>query len=50
MTPIGEGMGTAQQVTAYGDVMVECECWCSEVPLVVVFDVACADEFLSLVE
>ena len=50
VTPIGEGMGTVQQVTAYGDVMIECECGCGEVPLVIVFDVACADEFLSLVE
>lgn len=50
VTPIGEGVGTLQQVTAYGDVMIECECGCGEVPLVVVFDVACADDFLSLVE
>ena len=50
VTPIGESVGTVQQVTAYGDVMIECECGCGEVPLVMVFDVACADEFLSLVE
>ena len=50
VTPIGEGVGTVQQVTAYGDVMIECECGCGEIPLVVVFDVACADEFLSLAE
>jgi hypothetical protein len=50
VTPIGESAGTVQQVTAYGDMMIECECCCGEVPLVVVFDVACADEFLSLVE
>jgi hypothetical protein len=50
VTPIGEGMGTVQQVTAYGDVMIECECCCGEVPLVMAFDVACADEFLSLAE
>jgi hypothetical protein len=50
MTPIGEGMGTVQQVTAYGDVMIECESGCGEIPLVIVFDVACADEFLSLAE
>ena len=43
-------MGTVQQVTAYGDVMIECDCCCGEVPLVVAFDVACADEFLSLAE
>lgn len=50
VTPIGEGVGTVQQVTGYGDVMIECECCCGEVPLVMVFDVACADEFLSGVE
>ena len=50
VTPIGEGVGTVQQVTAYGDVMIECEYCCGEVPLVIVFDVACVDEFLSLVE
>ena len=50
VTSIGEGNGTVQQVTAYGDVMIECECCCGEVPLVVVFDVACADAFLSLAE
>ena len=50
VTPIGEGVGTVQQVTAYGDVVIECECCCCEVPLVMVFDVACAEEFLSLAE
>lgn len=50
VVPIGEGVGTVQQVTAYGDIMIECECCCGEVPLVIVFDVVCADECLSLVE
>ena len=50
VTPIGEGVGTVQQVTAYGDLMIECDCCCREFPLVVVFDVACADEFLSPIE
>ena len=49
-TPIGEGVGTVQQVTTYGDLMIECECSCGEVPLVIVFDAACADEFLSATE
>jgi hypothetical protein len=50
VTPIGEGNGVVQQVTAYGDVMIECECCCGEAPMVVVFDVGCVDEFLSLAE
>jgi len=50
VVPLGEGVGTVQQVTAFGDVLIECECCCGEVPLVVVFDVICADEFLSLIE
>jgi hypothetical protein len=50
VTPIGEGVGMVEQVTAYGDVVIECDCCCGEFPLVVVFDIACADEFLRLVE
>ena len=50
VTPIGSGVGSVQEVTDYGDVVIECERCCGEFPLVVAFDVECVDEYLSVAE